>query len=159
MDALGVIALILAIVGVLGGIVPMLPGPPLSWAGLLCVYLSDSAKDQVPTSALIIWLVLATVITIMDYLIPGMLTKVTGGHKAAEWGATIGLFAGVFLIPVGMILGSLIGAFIGELMVAKQDVGSSVKAALGAFLGFILTTGIKVIFSVILLWRVIVYLF
>ncbi len=159
MDVLGVIAIVLAIIGIAGGVLPVVPGPPLSWAALLLVYFSDGAKDEVSMTALIVWLVIAVVITILDYVLPGVFTKVTGGQKAAEKGAMIGLIAGLFLTPVGMILGSFLGAFLGELMVGKQDVVSSLKAASGAFIAFILTTGLKVIFSVILLWQVLAHLF
>jgi len=159
MDALGIIAIILAVIGIAGGFLPIVPGPPLSWVALLLVYFSESAKDELSVSALVIWLVIAVVITILDYVLPGIFTKVTGGHKAAEKGAIIGLIVGLLFTPVGMILGSFLGAFLGELLFEKQDVSASLKAASGAFIAFILTTGIKVIFSVILLWQVLAHLF
>ena len=159
MDALGIIAIILAVIGIAGGFLPVVPGPPLSWVALLLVYFTESAKDEVSVTALVVWLVIAVVITVLDYVLPGVFTKVTGGHKAAEKGAMIGLFVGLFLTPIGMILGSFLGAFIGELVVEKQDIAASLKAASGAFIAFILTTGIKVIFSAILLWQVLSHLF
>jgi len=159
MDAFGIIAIILAVVGIAGGFLPVLPGPPVSWVALLLVFLSASAKDPVSVTALVLWLVIAIIITVMDYIFPSLMTKYTGGHKTAERGAFIGLFAGLVLTPVGMVLGSFIGAFIGELLVGKQDAVSSLKAAFGTFLAFILTTGIKVIYSVIMLWQVLVHLF
>jgi len=159
MDALGIVAIILAIVGIAGGFLPILPGPPVSWIALLLVSFSDKAEDPVSTTALIVWLVIAVIITLADYLMPGIMTKVTGGHKAAEKGANIGLLVGLFLTPAGMILGSFIGAFIGEYVAEKQSFGNSLKAAAGAFAAFILTTGIKVIFSVIILWQILVHLF
>ena len=159
MDAFGIIAIVLAVIGIAGGFLPVVPGPPLSWVALLLVYFSESAKDEVSVTALVVWLVIAVVITVLDYVLPGVFTKVTGGHKAAEKGAMIGLIVGLFLTPIGMILGSFLGAFIGELMVEKQDIAASLKAAPGAFIAFILTTGIKVIFSAILLWQVLSHLF
>ncbi len=159
MDALGIIAIVLAVVGVAGGFLPVVPGPPLSWVALLLVYLSDAAKDDVSMTALIVWLILAVIITIADYLLPGVFTRLTGGHKAAEKGATIGLIAGLLFTPIGMVLGSFLGAFIGEYMAERRDVFHALKAATGAFVAFILTTGVKVIFSVILLWQVLVHLF
>jgi len=84
MDFLGILALILGVAGILGGFIPVLPGPPLSWVALLLVHFSDSTKDEISVSALIVWLVIATALTVLDYVLPGMLTKVTGGHKAAE---------------------------------------------------------------------------
>lgn len=159
MDALGIIGLILAVIGIAGGLVPVLPGPPLSWVALFLVSLSGKAADPVSTRALVVYLVVATVITIADYVLPGLMTRVTGGHKAAEKGAMVGLLCGLFLTPIGMVLGSFIGAFLAEYIAEKQTAAASLKAAAGAFLAFILTTGVKVIFSVIVLWQVIVHLF
>jgi len=159
MDFLGIMALIMGVLGILGGFIPVLPGPPLSWVALLFVYLSNSAKDEISTSALIIWLAVSIVLTVLDYILPGMLTRVTGGHKAAERGAMAGLIAGLFFTPIGMVLGSFLGAFIAELVAEKQDVSGALKAASGAFLAFILTTGMKVIFSAMLLWQIITHLF
>ena len=85
-------------------------------------------------------------------------TKLTGGSKYAGWGALIGLFVGIFLTPVGMILGSLAGAFIAELIVADKDATSSLKSAFGAFLGFISTTGLKLIAAGVMMYYIIIYI-
>ena len=87
------------------------------------------------------------------------LTKATGGSKYAERGAMIGLIVGIFLTPIGMILGSFLGAFIAEMTYAKKDIESSLKAAFGSFLGFILGTGIKTVVAVLIMWKIIVYAF
>jgi len=155
MDILSIIAIILALIGIVGDFLPVIPGPPLSWCAMLCLYFSETPDEPLSRTTLIVFLVLTIIITVMDYFLPGKITKLTGGHKAAERGATIGLFAGLIFTPVGMILGSLIGAFIGEFCVYKQDFAGSVKAALGSFLGFILSTGIKLIFSLIIIWKII----
>ncbi len=156
MTALEVFAIICAVLGVVGSIVPGLPGPPLSWAGLLLVYFAGNRGDCEPISSsfLLIWLGITTAVTVLDYFIPGWFAKYTGGHKEASWGAIIGLFAGIFLAPVGMLAGALIGAFIGEFVFAGQGTVESVKAALGAFLGFILSTGVKLIASGVMLFYI-----
>lgn len=154
MNALIVIAIILGVLGVLGSILPGLAGPPFGWIGLLLMYFAHTS-DPVSLTALLVWLAVVVVVTVVDYLIPPALTRTFGGHKAASIGATIGLFAGMFLTPVGMIGGSLLGAFIGELFVTDKGVWASFKAAIGAFVGFILTTGMNIILSGLLLWRII----
>ena len=151
-------AIILAILGIVGGIVPVLPGPPLSWLALLCAHFAASPENKFSTFALAIWLVLAIIITIMDYLLPGYMAKLTGGHRGAERGALVGLIVGIFFTPIGMVLGCFLGAFLGELIVEGEPPARALSAATGAFLAFILTTGIKVIFSVIALWQVIKHL-
>lgn len=154
MTALIVIAVILGVVGVLGSILPGLAGPPIGWIGLLLMYFART-PDPVSLTALLVWLAVVVVVTIVDYAIPPALTRSFGGHKAASIGATIGLFAGMFLTPIGMVGGSLLGAFLAELFVEDRGVWASFKAAMGAFLGFILTTGLNLILSGVLLWCII----
>lgn len=155
---LAITAVILAILGIIGGILPVIPGPPLSWVALLCAHFAASSEDKFSTTALIVWFVLAAVITVMDYLLPGYFAKLTGGHRGAQRGALAGLLIGIIFTPIGMVLGCFLGAFLGELLVERQDVARSLSAAVGAFIAFILTTGIKVIYSVVVLWQVIKHL-
>ncbi len=160
MTALEIFAIICAAVGVIGSILPGLPGPPLSWVGLLLVFFAGNRGECEPVTStfLLVWLGITTIVTILDYIVPGWFAKKTGGHKEASWGAIIGLFAGMFLTPIGMMAGALIGAFVGEFFFAKQDAPSSVKAAIGAFLGFIFGTGIKLVASGIMLFYVLKFI-
>ena len=158
MDALGIIAIILGILGIAGGFLPVLPGPPLSWAALLLVNFSKAA-EEVPTNVLILWGILAAVITVLDYILPGVFARMTGGHKSAQRGATIGLIAGLIATPIGMVAGSFLGAFLAELIKEDQPFGAALKSAFGTFIAFIFTVGMKVIFSVVLLWKIFGYLF
>lgn len=146
MTALEIFAIILAAGGIIGSVAPGLPGPPLSWIGLLLIFIGGGCS----TTALLVWLLVTIVVSVLDYVVPSWLTKTSGGHKAASWGAVIGLFAGMILSPIGMVTGSLLGAFLGELLVEGSSTWTSVKAAFGAFLGFILGTGLKLIVSGIL---------
>lgn len=149
-----ILAIILAVLGIVGSVVPALPGPPLSWVGLLLVYI-DKGTAAVSTTGLVVWAVVVAAVTVIDYLVPAAMTRAAGGHKAASVGAVIGLFAGIFLTPVGMIGGSLLGAFLGELIVEDKGVWDSFKASLGAFAGFMAGTLAKLVLSGILLWKII----
>lgn len=152
-----VIAVVLGVLGVIGSVAPALPGPPLSWIALLLLYLMP-LEDPVSLTALLIWLGITTAVTVVDYVLPASMTRTMGGHKAASVGAAVGLFAGMFIPPVGMVLGSLLGAFLAEFFIENGGVMSSFKASLGAFLGFIVTTGLKLIVSSIMLWVIIAHL-
>lgn len=161
MLTLKIIAVILAVAGIIGSIVPALPGPPLGWAAMLCVFFcngSNGAGEPMTLACLLIWLGITITITVLDYIVPAYMTKATGGHKAASRGATIGLILGMFFTPIGMILGSLIGAFIGEFMFANSGVWTSFKATIGTFLGFITGSVMKLAVSTAMAWYVIVYL-
>lgn len=159
MDTLTIIALLLGILGILGGFLPILPGPPIAAGAMLCLYLKSDADDPITLTALIIWIALAVIITVMDYILPGMMTKTAGGHKSGSRGATVGLILGMFFTPIGMILGSFLGAFLAEKLVENQPSDKAFKAAFGTFLAFLLSTGIKVIFGVIVMWQLITRIF
>ena len=160
---IAILALLLGIVGIVGSIAPGLPGPPLSWVGLLLIYIwgggTDGAGNEMSLTFLLIWLAVTIVITILDYVVPAYFTKLTGGSKAGGWGAIIGLFAGLIVPPVGMIVGSLLGAFIAELVVAQTDTATSIKSALGAFLAFLFGTGAKLVAAGVMLFYIFVYAF
>ena len=160
---IAIAAIVLGIVGIIGSVAPALPGPPLSWLGLLLLYFwgggTNGAGESMSLSFLLIWLAVTIIITIVDYVVPAYFTKLTGGSKAGGWGAIIGLFVGMFVPPVGIIVGSLLGAFIAEFVFAKKDTATSLKSALGAFLGFIFGTGAKLIAAGLMLFYIFVYSF
>ncbi|OFX88683.1 MAG: hypothetical protein A2W99_04235 [Bacteroidetes bacterium GWF2_33_16] len=141
-----VLAILFIITGLLGCVLPILPGPPLSFLGLLLLHFTRFADYS--TAFLITAAVVATIVTILDYVVPIWGTKKFGGSKAGMWGATIGMIIGmIFLGPIGLILGPLVGAIIGESMNgAKSD--HALKAGLGAFLGFLLGVGLKLAASI-----------
>ena len=118
---------------------------------------TNNTGDQFSTTLLIVWLTVTILVTVLDYVIPAWFTKVTGGHKAASVGAIVGLFAGMLIPPVGMIVGSLAGAFLGELLVTDKGIWAAFKASLGAFLGFIFGTGMKLVCSGIMCWYILTY--
>ena len=158
-----VLAVLLGVVGIVGSIVPGLPGPPLSWIGMLILYIwgsgTNAAGEPMSTSFLLIWLGIVIVISILDYIVPAYFTKLTGGSKYGGWGAIAGLFLGLIYPPVGMIFGSLLGAFLAELLFAGKDAGASLKSAFGAFLGFIFGTGAKLICSAVMMFYLVIYAF
>ncbi len=152
-----ILAILAGIIGIAGSILPGLPGTPISWVGLLLLFLWGPEEMQVKT--LIVWGIVVAIVSVVDYIVPMYFTKVTGGSKYAERGAIIGLFAGIILTPIGMILGSFLGAFLFELYYTRQGAIQALKAAFGSFLGFITGTGLKTIVSVIILWKIFVFAF
>ena len=143
-----VLAFILCILGIVGSIVPGLPGPPLSWVGLLLIYLSHRMGGaDMTTSFLLIWLGITIAVTILDYIIPSKVTKLAGGSKAGSTGAMIGMIIGIFLTPIGMIPCSLLGAFLAEMFQENKSAADALKSALGCFLGFLIGTGMKLLAS------------
>jgi len=136
--------------GLIGCIVPVIPGVPLAWLGILLAYFSD--KAELSLTVVIICLIAAVIVSILDNLAPVILTKKSGGSKAGTWGATLGLIAGIFAGPPGIILGPFAGAFIGELLHDRSNTKRAFKAALAAFAGFLLGTGMKLISVGFFIW-------
>ena len=160
---IAILAILAGVIGIVGSIAPGLPGPPLSWIGLLMLYIwgsgANAAGEPVSTQLLLIWLAVTIIVSVLDYIVPAWFTKMTGGSKYGGWGAIAGLFVGLAVPPVGMVVGSLIGAFVAELLFAGKDGPTSLKSAFGAFLGFLFGTGLKLITSAVMLFYIVVYAF
>src|SRR5687768_14093803 len=105
-----ILSIILLMAGLLGCVLPAIPGPPLSYAAMLLI---QWAWQPFSTTTLVIFGVLMIVVTILDYLIPVWGAKIFGATKYGVWGSIIGMLIGTFLTPVGMIAGLLAGAIIG----------------------------------------------
>jgi len=139
-----VLGSLLLIGGLLGSVLPVLPGPPLSFLGLLS--LRFLAEPAISDRGLLVWGLIAAFITVLDYYLPMWTTGRMGGSQMAVRGAAIGLILGLFGGPAGVILGPLLGAITGELMSGKP-LDSALKAGWGAFLGFAGGTAAKVVYA------------
>ena len=149
--------ILLMIAGILGCILPVIPGPPLSYVGLLMLHFTE--RYHFSTKFLIIWAGITVIVYALDFVIPVWGTKKFGGSKRGVWGSVIGLVVGMFFFPpFGIIIGPFAGAVIGELTSGK-DSGASLKSGFGSFLGFIAGTIIKLIASGIMTWHFVKVLF
>ena len=137
-----VIAFIFLFVGIIGCIVPGLPGTPIAYAGLWIAQATD--KVDFSWQMLLIWGIVVVVVSILDYVVPAWGAKRYGGTKYGVWGSTIGVFAGLFAGPWGVIIGPLLGAIIGELLGGKET-KEALRAGWGSFLGLLCGTIIKLI--------------
>ena len=156
-----ILAVLAGIIGIIGSVVPGLPGPPVSWLGLWLLYLGGAERsggEPMTLTFLLVWLGITVAVTVLDYIVPAFFTKMTGGSRYASGGAMIGMLAGIFLTPVGMLLGALVGAFAAELLFAEKDAGDSLVAALGSFLGFLFGTGLKLVAAGIMMYYIVIYL-
>jgi uncharacterized protein YqgC (DUF456 family) len=144
-----IIGFFFMLLGILGSFLPVLPGPPISWIGLLLIHLTKTVKDD--WVFLGITLAVALFVFALDYIIPVVGTKKFGGTKAGMFGTTVGLLVAIFF-PVlgifGIVIWPFIGALVGEL-INKADSGSAMKAAFGSFIGFLTGTFLKFVIAVI----------
>ena len=155
---LEIFATLLGIIGILGSILPVLPGPPISYVGMLLLYVWGTNTDDILTPRLmLIWLVITIAVVVIDYIVPSYFTKVTGGSKSASRASMVGMIIGIiFFPPAGMIIGAFLGALIAEMFIEGKELKHSLKAALGSFLGFLVGTGFKLISSGVMLYYIIV---
>ena len=140
-----IFGILFLIVGLAGCILPVLPGPPLTYIALLL--LNFTGKHQFSTNFLILWAIIAIAVTILDNIIPVWGTKKYGGSKKAVWGSIVGLLVGLFAFPpFGIVIGPFLGAVIGELIDGKKT-GAAIRSGFGAFMGFLGGTLLKLISS------------
>lgn len=138
-----IIGAIFIFIGVIGCFVPVLPGPPLAYIGLLMLQLLN--EPAFTTRFLLIWAAITAFVTFLDYVIPVYGTKKFGGSKRGVWGSVIGLIIGIFFFPpFGIIIGPLLGALAGELSAGKAS-SVAIRSAIGSFVGFLAGTLIKLI--------------
>jgi uncharacterized protein len=150
-----ILGIVLVLAGLVGCLLPLLPGPPLTYAGLLVLQLREVSPFS--TKFLLIWAAIVVVVTMLDYVIPIYGTKKFGGSNAGIWGCTLGLLAGFWLGPFGIIIGPFVGAFIGE-WIAVQNTDKALRAAVGSFLGFLTGTLLKLVVCGIMTYYFIVSL-
>ena len=153
MDILLIIsAVVCAIIGIVGSIVPALPGPPVSFVAYLLLYFCTGC--DISFQSLAVYGVLAAIVTVVDFVAPVWLTKKSGGSKTATRGATIGLVLALFTGRWGVLVLPFLGALLGELSTGSAST-KAVKVASYSFLAFILTTGVKMVYSFVMIAKVV----
>ena len=134
---LGVLCLI---TGLMGGILPFLPGPPVAYLGLVLLHFTD--KVQYTTTQLIVWLLIVLVVQVLDYFTPMLGSKYSGGSRWGNWGCIIGTLIGLLFLPWGVIFGPFLGAVIGELL-GNKEFSQALRSGVGSLIGFLLGTFLK----------------
>ncbi|MDX1627522.1 MAG: DUF456 domain-containing protein [Fulvivirga sp.] len=140
-----IIGSICMLTGLIGCLLPVLPGPPISYLGLLVLQLQENAPFSL--KFMLIWAGITVIVTVLDYVVPAYGTKHYGGSKWGIWGTVLGLIVGIFVFPpFGIIIGPVVGALIGE-AISGKDSKAAFRAAFGSFVGFLFGTLIKLVAS------------
>lgn len=130
-----IIGLVFMIIGIAGCLLPVIPGPPLSFIGLMLLHWAPNHSFD--SKFLIIMAVIALAVTILDNFMPAWSAKKSGGSKRAVWGSVLGLAAGmIFFPPWGLIFGPFLGAVLGELSTGKEG-AAALRSGFSTFVGFI----------------------
>ncbi len=143
-------ASLLLLAGLAGSVLPVLPGPPLSWLGIIAFHFCSYGNFSWTFH---LWMFVGMLlITVLDYLIPMWGAKKFGGSRAGVIGAGVGLLAGLFFGPVGVIAGPFVGALVFELVSDSSNPSRALKSATGSFVGFLAGTGLKLLYGGIAIW-------
>ncbi len=150
-----VVCLFLVVAGLVGSVIPGLPGTPLYLVAMLIARFCGDVEMSNLELFVIFILVAATFA--VDFFLPMWTTKKFGGTKAGVYGSIVGLLAGLFLpipIPGASIICMFLGAIIGE-YIAGQSNDVAVKSGMGNLIGFIVATTVKFVLGVYCGWRLI----
>ena len=142
-----IIGFVFLVVGIIGCILPGIPGPPLAYVSL--IFLEITSAEPFDTDFMMYWAAIVIIVTLLDYFVPIWGTKKFGGTKYGMWGSIIGLIIGIMTGPWGVVIGSFLGAYIGELIGGMRN-DKALRAGLGAFLGFVAGTIMKFAVSLII---------
>lgn len=141
---LDILLIVLGILCLLGGLagclLPVLPGPPLAYAGVLLLHLTE--RVQYSAAQLLVWLGIVVVVQVLDYVVPVLGSKYSGGSKWGNRGCLVGTVVGLFFMPWGIIVGPFLGAFIGELLDGRETM-QALKSGFGSLVGFLVGTVLK----------------
>ncbi len=146
--------------GIVGCVVPVLPGPPISYVGILLMHFTDEYDYSLTT--LLVLLALVILVTVLDFIIPMLGSKYMGAGKWGTWGGFFGTIVGLFYVSVtwglSLLIGPFIGAFIGEKLSGKGW-HDALVAGFGSFLGFVIGTLLKVLLCLYMIYEFIAVFF
>lgn len=138
------VGFILVVVAILGSFLPVIPGPPMSWVGLLMLYLTKAIP--IDYTVLGVSLGLVVTVSVLDYVIPAFGTKKMGGSRAGMIGTLIGVILAVAMVGVTNVIGFIVWPFFGALageLINNTDRSKALKAAIGSILGYFAGTFLK----------------
>jgi len=143
------LTLMFFLLGLIGALLPVLPGPLFSYLGILVLYMFTDL--DITVSELIIYAIITLFVFFSDYFLQFLGIKKMGGGKNAIYGTIVGIFIGFFFSPVGLIFGPFVGAFLGSL-IDSQSNHQAFKIAFSAVLGFFFGTLVKLVFAIYVIY-------
>jgi len=141
-----VIGSILMVLGLAGCVLPILPGPPLSFIGLFLLALIKHFSPPLTPTLVIIMAGVTILVVVMDYIIPLLGAKRYGASKWGVWGSVVGMVVGMLWSPFGMLVGAFVGAFVAELLAGKKH-WEALRAGWGVVMGTLFATVLKLVVS------------
>jgi len=144
-----IVGSILIFLGLAGSLLPILPGPPLSFIGLLLLALVRTFSSPLTPPLIIVMGLLTVAAVAADHIIPVWGARRYGASKWGLWGSVGGMVIGIFFSPWGMLLGGLVGAVVAEWLVHRET-GQALRAGWGVIVGILLGTVLKLVLSAVM---------
>jgi hypothetical protein len=155
---LWLLAALIVVVGLAGTVLPMLPGVPLVFAGLLLAAWVDGFA-HVGWPLLLVLALLTLLSLVVDVAASSLGAKGAGAGRAAMLGAAVGTLVGLFFGLAGLVIGPFLGAAAGQFLV-RQNVTEAGRAGVGAWVGFVLGSlaklalGLVMVLTYVVAWVV-----
>lgn len=140
-----VTAVVLMGVGLMGTVLPALPGVPILYAGMLLAAWANHFV-RIGAATLILLAVLATLAVVLDFVASALGAKRAGAGVAAQWGAALGTLGGFFFGIPGLLLGPFVGALTGQL-VSGGGFRHSTRVGVATWVGLLFGTIAKLALS------------
>ncbi|MEX0905364.1 MAG: DUF456 domain-containing protein [Balneolaceae bacterium] len=143
-----VLGAVFIICGIIGAFLPVVPGLPLSYIGLLCLQLTSPPPFTL--RFLVVWALIVLMIQLLEQIATIAGARKMGATGYGIGGSIVGIVLGFFFFPpFGIVFGPIIGAFAGEMIGGKSS-DLALRAAMGAVLGFLVSTLLKVMVALVI---------
>jgi uncharacterized protein YqgC (DUF456 family) len=146
-----IVTVVMFLVGLLGCVVPVLPGHLFIIAGAVAYRLMVGPGAGIAWWGFAILVLLMAVAQVFEIISGSLGTKWFGGSKWGAIGALVGGIAGLFFFPVGLLLGPLVGAFAFEKAFAKRDSRESAVSGVGSVVGTVAGMAFKIVIGVMMI--------
>ncbi len=137
-----VVGAILMLLGLMGCFLPVLPGPPLSFIGLVLLAMIRHFSPPLTPLLILLMCMLTVAVVVLDHVLPILGARRYGSSKWAIYGSVVGMMAGAFFSPLGMLIGAFAGAVLAEWMASRKKM-QALRAGWGVMLGSLLGTVLK----------------
>jgi len=135
---------VLMAAGLVGALLPAIPGVPIAWLGLF-IYAFGTGFERISVLTIVIFFIITAFTLTLDFVAPMLGASKYKASKFGVAGAFVGFVVGIILFGFwGVILGPLVGAFLCELIASRRP-RKALGSALGAFVGFIAGTLVKIV--------------
>ncbi len=147
-------AVVLILIGILGLVLPALPGAPLVFLGALLAAWAENFA-YLGVGSLVLLGALAALAVVVDFVASAFGVRRYGASGRAMLGATLGAIVGVLFGIPGVLLGPFIGAMLGELSL-RRSLGAASRAGVGATIGLAIGTAAKLAIAVAMVGVIVV---